>query len=370
MKSSISIVLCIFVLFLCSMYVCSLQAQAQTDAGTLLSVGKHGIVDSEGKVSFLVTKDFKVKKRGADAGDSISFRMVRIDSGTFTMGQSGVNEYGTPRVEYGPVTVSVGNYWMCNTEVTQGLWESVMDTSFVGAIDDLSTNYGRGSDYPVYYMSWYDAIIFCNRLSVLLDMTPVYGDSGTDAAHKESITKLGYPKTSVPTIDSVKIDYNATGVRLPTEAEWEYAARGGAGVGTYYSGTDNPDHGSGSDVKTGVLGAYAWFQENNSGSSGSATYGAKAVGTKLPNVLGLFDMSGNIFEWCNDWYDTEGDASGIGANEFPGVGPTGASAGLNRVGRGGFWNSPAMFCPASNRRFQSPGNRPYSIGFRVVCSGF
>ena len=128
--------------------------------------------------------------------------------------------------------------------------------------------------------------------------------------------------------------------RLPTEAEWEYAARGGNGSQGYkYSGSNTI-----SDV--------AWYN----GNSGSETHNVK---TKSPNELGIYDMSGNVFEWCEDWYG--GYSSGSQTN------PTGPSSGFFRVLRGGSWYSNTKACRVSNRSNDSPGSRYSRYGFRVVC---
>jgi formylglycine-generating enzyme required for sulfatase activity len=281
--------------------------------------------------------------------------MVYIAGDTFTMGKSGPQEK-----VYGPVeNIVVGNYWICNTEVTQGLWESVMDTVWAEVVSN--SNYGVGSNFPVYYVSWYDAVIFCNRLSVLCGMNPVYGDSGMDDSHKQAITAMGYsaPKMDYSaSITNVEIDYTANGFRLPTEVEWEYAARGGAGVGTHYAGTDIDNVSS--DINVGGLGAYAWY-------SGNAQSKTHEAGTKLPNILGLFDMSGNVWEWCNDWYQS--GSAGVGDNPVDGVGPTGASAGSYRVYRGGSWGNAAVYSRVAYRRGNAaPSNRYSNLGFRLAVS--
>ena len=135
--------------------------------------------------------------------------------------------------------------------------------------------------------------------------------------------------------------------RLPTEAEWEYAARGGnRSQGYKYSGSNNID-----DV--------AWYWANSSNTT-------HPVGTKAPNELGLYDMSGNVWEWCSDWYSDWYGSSYYSSS--PSTNPTGPSTGSDRVGRGGSWGSSAGYCRVSIRGSDDPGYRYSSIGFRLAIS--
>ncbi|MDR1863970.1 MAG: formylglycine-generating enzyme family protein, partial [Bacteroidales bacterium] len=134
----------------------------------------------------------------------------------------------------------------------------------------------------------------------------------------------------------------------PTEAEWEYAARGGQQTHNYdYSGSN-------------TVGDVAWYLDNSYALGSGADYGAHPVGTKAANELGIYDMSGNVWERCSDWY----------GNVYPSSAdnPTGASSGSYRVGRGGSWSSSAAYCRVSYRYYEAPGARYYNVGFRLACS--
>ena len=224
--------------------------------------------------------------------DGISIDMVRVEAGTFTMGATA--EMKNPWNEEKPthqVTLT-NDYYMGKYEVTQALWKAVMGSN--------PSNF-KGDNLPVEKVIWNDCQEFISKLNRITGKT----------------------------------------FRLPTEAEWEYAARGGnKSRGYQYSGSNNL-----SDV--------AWYTAN----SGSKTH---AVGTKQPNELGIYDMTGNVWEWCQDWYGKYSSTSQVN--------PTGANSGSDRVYRGGSWIGNAWFCRSSYRYGSSPDNRSYALGLRLVLS--
>jgi formylglycine-generating enzyme required for sulfatase activity len=228
--------------------------------------------------------------------------MVRIPGGTFQMGN---NNGGSDEKPAHTVTVSA--FYMGKYEVTQREWQEVMGSN---------PSSFKGDNLPVEDVSWLEVIEYCNKRSIREGRTPAYTVNGT----------------------SVSWNRNANGYRLPTEAEWEYAARGSQAVTVSYSGSNNID-------------VVAWY----GGNSGNKTH---PVGTKQPNSFGLYDMSGNVWEWCWDWHGAYASGS---QND-----PQGPATGSDRVIRGGSWNDDASFC-ALSFRFSIGGGRIYYLGFRVAC---
>jgi formylglycine-generating enzyme required for sulfatase activity len=230
--------------------------------------------------------------------------MVLIEGGTFQM--------GSPEWEDAiPVhSVTVNSFYMGIHEVTQQEWVALMGNN---------PSWIKGEELPVEQVTWNDVIDYCNTRSLAEGLTPVYTRDG----------------------NTILWDSSANGYRLPTEAEWEYAASGGSNAAqTFrYSGSDTLD-----DV--------GWYDQNG----GRTTH---AVGSKAPNSLGLYDMSGNVWEWCWDWYD-----NGFYRNSPP-VNPTGPENGSERVIRGGSWFFDDESCLIQHRGSRPPNTR-ICIGFRLV----
>ena len=188
--------------------------------------------------------------------------------------------------------MTLSSYSIGKTEVTQALWQAVMGSN---------PSYFKGSNLPVENVSWDDCQEFITKLNALTGKT----------------------------------------FRLPTEAEWEFAARGGnKSQGFTYSGSNTVD-----DV--------AWYFDTSS----STTH---PVATKAPNELGIYDMSGSVYEWCNDWYSSSYYTSESQTN------PTGPDSGSNRVWRGGSWAGDARACRVSNRSSKDPTYRGYWLGLRLA----
>ncbi len=230
------------------------------------------------------------EKRSLTLPGGAELVLVYVEPGTFQMG-SPETEKGRREDEVQHEVTLTKGYWIGRTAVTQGQWKSVMGKN---------PSLFKGDNLPVENVSWEDCQEFFQKVN-----------------------------TANPEIR----------LRLPTEAEWEFAARGGKeSDGTVYSGSDAPD-----DV--------AWYVDNSD-------WGFHPVGAKAPNGLGLYDMSGNVWEWCQDWYE-----------EYPSgsvTDPTGPSSGVLRVLRGGGWRSFAGRCRVACRFRGSPAPRNFRLGFRAA----
>jgi len=260
------------------------------------------------KESFKLKADETVQKPvHLEEGSDVPEGMVFVKGGTFQMGSSSGDDDEKP-----VHSVTVSDFYIGKCEVTQGEYEAVMGTNHSKFKDS-------GKDAPVERVSWYYAVEYCNKRSDKEGLDRCYTGSGKN----------------------IKCVFNANGYRLPTEAEWEYAAKGGnKSKGYNYAGSN-------------TITEVAEYEGNNNEST-------KPVGGKQVNELGVYDMSGNVWEWCWDWY---GDySSGSQSN------PRGPGSGSSHVFRGGSWYSFASRCRAAYRYDGSLGRSPRSIGFRLVRS--
>ena len=275
-----------------------------------LAYGTHIVkVDRDGRIKS-VTVNVSQNESDEDVnisfGDNlnidvngVTFTMIYVKGGTFRMGATSEQSNDAQTDEYPVHDVTLGDYYIGETEVTQKLWKAVMF--------DNPSNF-KGDQKPVECVSWEDAQEFIKKLSQL---------TGFD-------------------------------FRLPTEAEWEYAARAG-------DNTVNRFTYSGTRYKI-KLGDYAWYESNSKGKT-------HEVGTKKANAYGLYDMSGNVGEWCWNWHSLNYDVETEGGSD-----PTGTSAGDFRVVRGGAWAYASEISSVSSRGNMLPCDRYPDMGFRVVRS--
>jgi len=261
--------------------------------------------------------------------DAAPSGFVWIQSGTFTMG-SPANEPGYGNAEERR-QVTVSGFYMGKYEVTQKEYQEIMETN---------PSYYKGDNLPVECVSWYDAVEYCNKRSQKEGLTPAYIiDKNQSDPNNES------RDDTVKWI--VKWRKNANGYRLPTAAEWEYACR---------AGTTTPFN-TGNNITTDQAN-YDGSQPYNNNAKGNVRQNMTPVGSFASNAWGLYDMHGNAWEWCWDWYGRYADG--------PLTDPVGAVSGADRVMRGGSWRSSAEFLRSAYRNRFYPDLRNRDVGFRLV----
>jgi formylglycine-generating enzyme required for sulfatase activity len=251
------------------------------------------------------------------------------------------------------ITIISQGYWMGETEVTQELFQAVMGTNpsyFSGSPADGETQGRR----PTEQVNWYAAIAFCNKLSLLDGKTPVYKVSGV--SDWAALAYSAIPASGNPAWDAVTREVAANGYRLPTEMQWLWAAIGATAGGANVTTTGWNKGYAGSTEGAGLVNVnnYAWYGAN----SGAKTHEA---GKKTANELGLYDMSGNVLEWCWDWDWQTAYPDGTLTD------PVGAFAGADRVARGESWSANSAFLRPDYRHHYIPSEQGYIVGFRLVC---
>ena len=270
--------------------------------------GEYAISDAIALLLNIMSKNFTPVEKQHFPGEANTIqglKMAFIPAGSFQMGSEDGDEDERPVHE-----VSLEAFWMSVTEITQVYYESVTG---------VNPSYWEGEDdNPVERVTWYDAVTFCNKLSEQANLDPCYE------------------------LETWSCDFSKNGFRLATEAEWEYACR--AGTTTEYYVDD-------SEIE---LDEAAWHWDNSDGGI------QQPVGLKIPNRWYLYDMHGNVWEWCNDWYD-EDYYTGSPSHD-----PTGPEFGSRRVRRGGCACADIYYHRSANREYLSPVYKDQTVGIRVV----
>lgn len=276
-------------------------------------------------------------RAAGSAGATTGFRPVRgrlfnsfveVPGGTFTMGRI----LGETDIDAPPVSVTVSAYHLQETETTKAQWDNVRAWAINHGYS-LGDASGKGANHPAVDVGWWNAALWCNARSEMEGLTPCY--------------RIGGTVMRTAGASSPDCDWPANGYRLPTEAEWEKAARGGVNGKSFPSGEDSISH---DDAN--------FSQHPTYGTIGSEPFTAP-VASFAPNPYGFHDMAGNVHEWCWDWYDSSSYVNGTSD-------PRGPIAGINRVLRGGSWGSGTYALRCSFRNSFSPDWQNSSIGFRLV----
>jgi formylglycine-generating enzyme required for sulfatase activity len=268
--------------------------------------------------------------------------MALIPAGSFTMG----NSVGDPDItDAGVVTANVSAFYMDTNLVSYGQWQAVYNWAVRHGYVFEHAGAGRMPNHPVQTVDWYDCVMWCNARSQQAGLTPVYyADAGLTRVYTNEA-------------GTVYVNWAAKGYRLPTEAEWEKAARGGL------SGQRFPWGNTISESQANYCGN-TWnygYDLGPTGYNGVSAIGegpyTSPVGSFAANGYGLFDMAGNVFEWCGDWYETP---------YAGGADPRGPASGSFRVLRGGGWSNCADYARCANRLVGYPFGTDSLFGFRCA----
>jgi formylglycine-generating enzyme required for sulfatase activity len=276
--------------------------------------------------------------------------MVLIPAGSFTMGATTNMGHESYSAETPQHSVYVSAFYMDRYEVTKSLWDSVYQwaTNHGYAFDYSNSGYGKATNHPVLMVTWYDAVKWCNARSEKEGKTPAYYTNVTQTV----VYRAGQVK-----LDSTWVKWNL-GYRLPTEAEWEKAARGGVSGQRFHWG-DTITH---SQANYYSSSGYSYdtspTRNNHPTFYTNGTPYTSPVGYFASNGYGLYDMAGNAWEWCWDWYANYSTTSQID--------PRGPGSGLDRVFRGSSWDGYAIGCRSAYRNNILPTYRDYRIGFRSI----
>jgi formylglycine-generating enzyme required for sulfatase activity len=284
--------------------------------------------------------------------------MVFVPGGTFQRDATSTN------------LSTVSAFYMSEKEITRAQF-----TAVTGLADPSNTGFSTGTSDPVQMINWYQALVFCNKLSMVEGLTPVYTIDGSTNPAVWIAATSGIPiDDSIPAYnaiwDAAICNWSANGYRLPTEMEWEWAAMGATsdrsngytGTGVNTTGYTKGYAGSTELLSAQLnIGNYAWYSIAGDGTGENSNGTTHPVGTKLPNELGFYDMSGNVWDWCWDWFANWSILVGTQIDY------RGAAPGMYRVLRGGDWYNGALNAAVAYRNnLIYPFEQSAGVGFRVV----
>jgi formylglycine-generating enzyme required for sulfatase activity len=335
--------------------------EISSDGGTTFSVPATSVSGAIGVVA-IGTGKANTWNAGADWSGQYSARMrykvtatdimppvgfSLIPAGPFQMGDQSSPLVGASN-ELPVHTVQVSAFYMAKHEVTKEEWDAVRTWGLANGYTDLRAGNGssasKGANHPVHSINWYDMVKWCNARSQKEGLTPCYTVSGATYKTGESAPVC---------------NWSANGYRLPTEAEWEKAARGGVAGKNFPWGTETITHSQANYISSSSR-AYDVSQTRGyhpTYAVGGEPY-SSPVGSFAPNGYGLYDMAGNMWEWCWDWY-----ASYAAGSQTD---PRGAATGSNRVSRGGSWDNYANYTCCAYRNYAWPGYALSRYGFRLA----